>query len=164
MKSFKQFLSESQKIVVYHYTHAIAFDHFEQLSHFGTLNAATTMSVNDSKTKVGIPRILEVELLLKKTYRMTYEEEEDDARLGWNVRNTDLHPELKTVWYDKDVVTSICALKKLGYDSIVYANHYDDDGSDSYIILYPAQAKILKVLVEGKAKMRNFQKKMGYEF
>jgi hypothetical protein len=162
MKSFKQYLTEAKKIIVYHYTHAIHFAEFQQLSHFGTLNAAVTMSVNDGKRMVGIPRVLEVELTLDKTYRLTYAEEEDDAKLYWNMNNTDAHPELKKAWTD-DIFTSIQAFKKLGYDSIVYANHYDDDGSDSYIIFYPHQAKVLKVLAQKKPAIKRLQRKLGWE-
>lgn len=161
MYNFKtHLLIEYKKIIAYHYTHAPEFKAFQRFSHFGSLNAAVSMSMSSGREKLGKPRIYEVELTINP-YRLTYHENEDMAVLWRATFVENKHPELKAVWTDDLLYTQ--ALGKLGYDSVVYSNTYDDDGNDSYEIFLPTSARIIKVIAEGPKQIKALQRKMGWE-
>jgi hypothetical protein len=134
---------------------------FVPYSHFGTLVAAVNMSFNERKEYGEQRRILLCEVHFKKLFRLTYAEAHDNAKIYYAIRNEDKYPELKAEWNKSNVVAAEHALENLGYDGIVYYNHYDDE-SDSYIIFHPEQVKIIKEY-KGTRAINNLRVQVGWD-
>jgi hypothetical protein len=121
--------------VMYHAT-TEDFDTFRPFSHFGPASAARARLQQWGKTKNEGVRTIPVYLKIENPLRLTDQEANGDHILHKAVQQGK-YPELAKEW---GMEPSTEALKRLGYDGIVYMNE-GEGGGDSYIAFYPEQVR-----------------------
>jgi len=142
--------------VQFHSTSALvdgeSFDQFLPFSHFGTPTAAQDRfsSINVIRGgKKDIPRrgsrTYPVYLSIKNPLRVTDFAATNEATLLAAIMDAQrLGGYLEINIDDIDDVTAVGtydAVRKAGYDGLVYKNEFEDRGEDSYVIFDPSQAK-----------------------
>lgn len=142
--------------VQFHSTSALvdgeSFDQFLPFSHFGTTTAAQDRfsAINVIKGfKSGIPRrgsrTYPVYLSIKNPLRVTDFAATNEATLLSEIMSAQRRGGYLEINVDDiDDVTAAGtydAVRKAGYDGLVYKNEFEDRGEDSYVIFDPSQAK-----------------------